>query len=71
METLIKGVLNKKTLLYLICHSLVFEKSKSAGAGLCACPKATGILTIQTEKRLAAYHQYYTVINRAVESTWK
>jgi type I restriction enzyme R subunit len=68
METLIKGMLNKKTLLDLIRHFIVFEKSKSVGAGLRACPKDTGIITIQTEKKLAAYHQYYAV-NRAVEST--
>jgi len=68
LETLIKGMLNKKTLLDLIRHFIVFEKSKSVGAGPSACPKDTGIITIQTEKKLAAYHQYYAV-NRAVEST--
>jgi len=68
LETLIKGMLNKKTMLDLIRHFIVFEKSKSVGAGLCACPKETGIITIRTEKKLAAYHQYYAV-NRAVEST--
>jgi len=68
LETLIRGMLNKKTLLDLIRHFIVFEKSKSVGAGLCACPKDTGIITIRTEKKLAAYHQYYAV-NRAVDST--
>jgi len=68
LETMIRGMLNKKTLLDLIRHFIVFEKSKSVGAGLCACPKDTGIITIRTEKKLAAYHQYYAV-NRAVEST--
>jgi len=61
METLIKGMLNKETLLDVIRHFVVFEKSKKED-------KDTGIITIQTEKKLAAYHQYYAV-NRAVEST--
>ncbi|WDN87611.1 type I restriction enzyme, R subunit [Desulfosarcina sp. BuS5] len=61
LETLIKGMLNKKTLLDLIRHFIVFEKSKKED-------RKTGIITIQTEKKLAAYHQYYAV-NRAVEST--
>jgi type I restriction enzyme R subunit len=61
LETLIKGILNKETLLDLIRHFIVFEKSKKED-------KETGIITIQTEKKLAAYHQYYAV-NRAVEST--
>ena len=61
LETLIKGMLDKKTLLDLIRHFIVFEKSKKED-------KDTGIITIQTEKKLAAYHQYYAV-NRAVEST--
>ena len=61
METLIKGILNKETLLDVIRHFVVFEKSKKED-------KDTGIITIQTEKKLAAYHQYYAV-NSAVEST--
>ncbi len=61
LETLIKGMLNQKTLLDLIRHFIVFEKSKSED------PK-TGVVTIGTVKKLAAYHQYYAV-NRAVEST--
>lgn len=60
METLIKGMLNKKTLLDLIRHFVVFEKSKKEDA-------KTGITTIKTVKKIAAYHQYYAV-NRAVES---
>ncbi|HDH05810.1 MAG TPA: HsdR family type I site-specific deoxyribonuclease [Nitrospirae bacterium] len=68
LETLIKGMLDKKTLLDLIRHFIVFEKSKSVGAGPRACPEETGIITIQTVKKLASYHQYYAV-NRAVEST--
>ena len=61
LETLIKGMLNKKTLLDLIRHFVVFEKSKKED-------KDTDIITIETEKKLAAYHQYYAV-NKAVEST--
>ena len=61
LETLIKGMLNKETLLDLIRHFIVFEKSKREDP-------ETGIVTIETVKKLAAYHQYYAV-NRAVEST--
>ena len=61
LETLIKGILKKETLLDLIRHFVVFEKSKKED-------QKRGIITIQTEKKLAAYHQYYAV-NRAVEST--
>lgn len=61
LETLIQGMLNKETLIDLIRHFIVFEKSKKEDA-------ITGITTISTVKKLAAYHQYYAV-NRAVEST--
>ena len=61
METLIKGMLNKQTLLDIIRHFIVFDKSKKED-------KETGVTTIATVKKLAAYHQYYAV-NRAVEST--
>ena len=61
LEVLIKGMLNKETLLDLIKSFIVFEKSKKEDA-------ETGIITISTVKKLAAYHQYYAV-NRAVEST--
>lgn len=61
LETLIKGMLNKKTLLDLIRHFVVFEKSKKED-------KESKQITIQTVKKVAAYHQYYAV-NRAVEST--
>lgn len=61
LETLILGMLNKKTLIDLIRHFIVFEKSKWEDP-------ETGIITITTVKILAAYHQYYAV-NRAVEST--
>jgi type I restriction enzyme R subunit len=61
LETLIRGMLDKGTLLDIIRHFIVFEKSKKVD-------KETGVITIQTIKKLAAYHQYYAV-NRAVEST--
>ncbi|AKB79607.1 Type I restriction-modification system, restriction subunit R [Methanosarcina horonobensis HB-1 = JCM 15518] len=61
LETLIKGMLEKTTLLDIFRHFIVFEKSKKEDS-------ATGIITIQTVKKLASYHQYYAV-NRAVEST--
>jgi len=61
LEILIQGMLNKATLLDLVRHFIVFEKSKKED-------RNTGIITIQTIKKLAAYHQYYAV-NRAVQST--
>lgn len=73
LETLINGMLNKETLIDLIRHFIVFEKSKkvepakarSEGIGK---DHENGIITINTVKKLAAYHQYYAV-NRAIEST--
>jgi type I restriction enzyme R subunit len=61
LETLINGMLNKASLLDLIRHFIVFEKSKTQDA-------KTDITSIRTIKKLAAYHQYYAV-NKAVEST--
>ncbi|MBE2198929.1 MAG: type I restriction endonuclease subunit R [Anaerolinea sp.] len=61
IETLIRGMLNSRTLLDLIRHFTVFEKSKKEDLH-------TGIVTIATDKKIAAYHQYYAV-NKAVEST--
>lgn len=60
LETLIKGMLQPTVLLDLVRHFVVFEKFKKEDAD--------GIVTVQTVKKLAAYHQYYAV-NRAVEST--
>lgn len=60
MITLIQGMLNKNTLVDLIRHFIVYEKSKHED------PK-TKITTIETIKKIAAYHQYYAV-NKAVES---
>ncbi|MGB1206280.1 MAG: type I restriction endonuclease subunit R [Chitinophagales bacterium] len=61
LETLIKALLNKKTLLDVIRHFTVFEKTKKED-------HKTGITTISSIKKVAAYHQYYAV-NKAVEST--
>ena len=61
LEILIKGMCNKATLLDLLNSFIVFEQTKKED-------KYTGIITIQTVKKIAAYHQYYAV-NRAVEST--
>jgi type I restriction enzyme R subunit len=61
LETLIKGMLNRPTLLDLVRNFIVFEKTKKED------PKI-GIITIETEKKLAAYHQYHAV-NEALKST--
>lgn len=61
LEVLINGMLNKATLLDLLRHFIVFEKSKKEDL-------KTGVITIGTVKKLAAYHQYYAV-NAAVAST--
>jgi type I restriction enzyme R subunit len=61
LETLIRGMLERKTLLALLRHFVVFEKTKKED-------RETGVITIRIEKKIAAYHQYYAV-NRAVEST--
>ncbi len=61
LETLVRGMLDKKTLLDLIRHFIVYEKTKKED-------RDTGVITIETVKKLASYHQYYAV-NRAVEST--
>lgn len=54
-------VVSNQLLLDLIRHFIVFEKTKQEDA-------KTGIVTINTIKKIAAYHQYYAV-NHAVEST--
>ncbi len=61
LETLIKGMLNPSTLLDLVRNFIVFEKTKKEDA-------KTGQTYIATEKKLAAYHQYYAV-NKAIIST--
>lgn len=59
LELLIKGLCSKETLLDYIRHFIVFEESKHIDA--------KGIATVQTIKKVAAYHQYYAV-NKAIQS---
>jgi type I restriction enzyme R subunit len=61
LDTLLKGMLQPATLLDLVRNFIVFEQSKKEDA-------RTGLVQIQTVKKLAAYHQYYAV-NKAVRST--
>lgn len=61
VETLIDGMLSKNVLIDLIKHFIVFEKSSRIDT-------KTGLTSITTIKKVAAYHQYYAV-NKAVEST--
>lgn len=61
LETLLCGMVNPSTLLDLVRNFIVFEKSKKEDS-------KTGLIQIITEKKLAAYHQYYAV-NKAVQST--
>ena len=63
LETLIQGLLAPATLLELIRHFTVFEKSRRDDA-------KTGLTTIETVKKIAAYHQFYAV-KKAVNSTLK
>jgi len=62
LETLLTGMLNPATLLDLVRKFIVYEKTKKEDA-------KTGITQIVTEKKLAAYHQYYAV-NKAVQSSF-
>ncbi|WP_299491652.1 HsdR family type I site-specific deoxyribonuclease [Acaryochloris sp. IP29b_bin.137] len=59
LEILVNGMLNKHTLLDLVRHFTVFEKVKQVDPG-------TEVVTLNTIKKVAAYHQYYAV-NKAVE----
>lgn len=60
LEILTQGMLNKRTLLDLIRHFTVFEKTRTEDP-------ITAVVILQTIKKIAAYHQYYAV-NLAVES---
>lgn len=62
LEVIINGMLNKFTLLDLVRSFVVYEKSKHEDSN--------GIVTIESVKKLAAYHQYYAV-NKAVQRTIK
>lgn len=61
LEVLVNGMLGKDTLLDLISSFTVFEKQKQEDL-------KTGLTTVNTVKKIAAYHQYYAV-NKAVDST--
>ncbi|PGH37941.1 MAG: DEAD/DEAH box helicase, partial [Candidatus Nephrothrix sp. EaCA] len=61
LVTLLKGMLQPSVFLDLVRHFIVFEKTKKEDA-------KTGLMQIVTEKKLAAYHQYYAV-NKAVQSS--
>lgn len=61
LDTMLKGMLQPAIFLDLVRNFIVFEKTKKEDA-------KTGLIQIQTEKKLAAYHQYYAV-NKAVQST--
>lgn len=61
LETLINGMLPPATLLDLVRNFIVFEKTRKEDL-------KTGLIQIETAKKLAAYHQYYAV-NKAVQSS--
>lgn len=61
LTTLIRGMLNKDTILDYIKNFITFEKSKTED-------KKTKVIKIETVKKIAAYHQYYAV-NKAVNKT--
>ena len=61
IETMVKGMLAKPVLLDLIRHFVVFEKSKKDDT-------IAGLSSVVTEKKIAAYHQYF-VVNKAIEET--
>jgi len=56
IEILVKGMLNKSTLLDIVRFFIVFNKTVSAKTG-----------QLMTVKKLAFYHQYYAT-NKAVDS---
>jgi type I restriction enzyme R subunit len=61
IETLTKGMLSKQVLLDLVGHFVVFEKTKKEDS-------KTGLASVVTIKKIAAYHQYFAV-NKAIEKT--
>lgn len=61
VETLIHGMLSHAVLLDVIRQFVVFEKDKKEDP-------ETGLVSVTTVKKIAAYHQYYAV-NKAVAST--
>ncbi len=61
MEILIKGLLNKTTLIDFLRYFIVFNRSSRED-------EKTKQITIKLDKKIAAYHQYYAV-NKAVRET--
>ena len=59
LEVLVRGLLNKETLLDVIRFFTVFERTKTTDKN--------GQISIRVIKKIAAYHQYYAV-NKAVVS---
>ena len=59
--TLIRGMLRPDVLLDLVRHFTVFEQVKKEDV-------STGVISIETIKKIAAYHQYHAV-KEAVKST--
>ncbi|MDD5584451.1 MAG: type I restriction endonuclease subunit R, partial [Candidatus Omnitrophica bacterium] len=59
IEVLLKGMFNKKVLLDLVRHFIVFEQDKD-----------TKDNTVKISKKVAAYHQYHAV-NKAIDATIK
>jgi type I restriction enzyme, R subunit len=61
LDILLQGMMQPVILLDLVRNFIVFEKTKKEDL-------KTGLTQIFTEKKLAAYHQYYAV-NKAVQSS--
>lgn len=61
IETLVRGMMTREVLLDLIHQFVVFEKTKKEDL-------ETGLVSIVTVKKIAAYHQYFAV-NKAIAST--
>lgn len=61
IETLVRGMMTREILLDLIRQFVVFEKTKKEDL-------KTGLVSIVTVKKIAAYHQYFAV-NKAIVST--
>ena len=59
IDVLIKGMLNKATLLDLVRHFVVYEADKDKKDG-----------SVKISKKIAAYQQY-NAVNKAIESTVK
>jgi type I restriction enzyme, R subunit len=63
IDTMIKGMLRPDVLLDIIKNFTVFEKEELIN-------RTTGIKTIETIKKVAAYHQYRAV-NKAIQETMR